>query len=58
MVIDGSYEENWGTEALIIEVVEYAIHQIAGTCASTEHTKDQDTYRSELACIFHVVYIV
>ena len=57
-VSDGSYKEEWGLEALIIEGPDHATRLITATCTSPGHPKDKDAYRSELAGIFHMVSIV
>ena len=44
--------------ALIIEGSDHANHQITVTFISPGHPKYQDAYRSKLAGIFHVAYIV
>ena len=54
----GSYKEDWGPAALIVEGAEHKTHQIATSCTCPGLPKDQDAYRSELAGIFHVVSIV
>ena len=56
-VIDGSYKEDWGVVALIIEGSDHATHKITATCTSTGQLKYQDSYISEPTGIFHVVSI-
>ena len=57
-VSDGYFKEDWGSAALIIEGLDHATHQLSATCIIPGHPKDQDSYRSELAGIFHMVSIV
>ena len=57
-VSGGSFKEEWGRSAVIIEGNENARHRITSTSTVTGTDKYQDAYRSELPGIYHVIYII
>ena len=55
---NGSLKEEWGTSAFITEGNNNARHRIIATSNASGTAKDQDTYRSELTGIYHVIYTI
>ena len=53
MVSDGSFKENWGTSALIIEGDISSICRITEKCTTPGHSEDQEAYMIELSGIIH-----
>ena len=57
-VSDGSFKDWWVTAALIIEGNNQGNHIIEASCTNTGLPRYQDSYRSDLSGIIHVVKIV
>ena len=57
-VIGGSFKEEWGTAALIIEGNKNARHRITPTSTAPGTAKYQDAYSSELTGLYHMIYII
>ena len=58
MVSGGSFKENWGTMALIIEGESSYKRRITAKCTTPGNSEDQEAYRSELSGIIHGIMII
>ena len=54
----GYFKDRWGTSALVIEGCRNDMYRIRGTSTTPRQIKDQEAYQSELAGIYHIVFIV
>ena len=57
-VSDGFFKEEWVTAAVIIEGNENTRHRITAKSTTPGTAKDQDTYRSDITGLYHVIYII